>query len=324
MKSSFFLLTILLCTMSLSYGQNGVSGYINADLKGEQQVVLSRKSLGDTKTDAKILAAVRVNQDGFFSFEDSLFSSHDEVYNVAVRTLPNSSEADLDTTISSFRSFILSNKDSLFFYKGSADLVNYATSSKADREWQKLKEHERAISAAESPEADHYAQETREYARDSLQILLVKLLSIQTLDDKDLLERDIKENPDYYLDLLLKLRTSELDPASYAHYESKIREVNQDIIQRKYYVSMAFNVAGLLLIIFLGFWLYRVKKKMPQTTLAPLSKQENNIKALIIEGKTNKEIAEELFISTSTVKTHITNIYSKLKVSNRRELIQKD
>ncbi|HDZ13708.1 MAG TPA: response regulator transcription factor [Pricia sp.] len=36
-----------------------------------------------------------------------------------------------------------------------------------------------------------------------------------------------------------------------------------------------------------------------------------------------KEIANELFISLSTVKTHITNIYGKLKVSGRQELLRR-
>jgi len=44
---------------------------------------------------------------------------------------------------------------------------------------------------------------------------------------------------------------------------------------------------------------------------------------LILQGKSNKEIANELFISLSTVKTHITNIYNKLKVSSRQELLRK-
>ncbi|HET7361516.1 MAG TPA: LuxR C-terminal-related transcriptional regulator [Salinimicrobium sp.] len=52
-----------------------------------------------------------------------------------------------------------------------------------------------------------------------------------------------------------------------------------------------------------------------------LSKQENTIKNLIVEGKTNKEIANELFISPST---HITNIYSKLQISGRKELCESE
>ncbi|HEY5689467.1 MAG TPA: helix-turn-helix transcriptional regulator, partial [Yeosuana sp.] len=38
-----------------------------------------------------------------------------------------------------------------------------------------------------------------------------------------------------------------------------------------------------------------------------LTKQEQNILALILENKSNKEIAEILFVSVSTIKTHINN-----------------
>jgi DNA-binding NarL/FixJ family response regulator len=42
---------------------------------------------------------------------------------------------------------------------------------------------------------------------------------------------------------------------------------------------------------------------------------------LILSGKSNREIAEALFISESTVKTHARNIFSKYAVSSRAELI---
>ncbi len=53
------------------------------------------------------------------------------------------------------------------------------------------------------------------------------------------------------------------------------------------------------------------------------SARETEIIQLLVKGRTNKEIGEELFISVNTVKTHIKNIYSKLKISNRIQLIQK-
>jgi NarL family two-component system response regulator LiaR len=39
----------------------------------------------------------------------------------------------------------------------------------------------------------------------------------------------------------------------------------------------------------------------------------------VAEGKTNKDIAEELFITIKTVKTHVTNILSKLEVDDRTQ-----
>ncbi len=54
-----------------------------------------------------------------------------------------------------------------------------------------------------------------------------------------------------------------------------------------------------------------------------LTAQEQKVANAIKEGKTNKEIAAELFISLSTVKTHINNIYKKLGVGSRKELLSK-
>lgn len=48
-----------------------------------------------------------------------------------------------------------------------------------------------------------------------------------------------------------------------------------------------------------------------------LSKRETEILALLATGATNREMAQQLFISESTVKTHLVHIYSKLGVDNR-------
>ena len=56
---------------------------------------------------------------------------------------------------------------------------------------------------------------------------------------------------------------------------------------------------------------------------APLSEREEEVARLLIEGKTNKDIAEQLFVSANTIKSHIKKIYSKLGVNNRLQLIHK-
>ena len=54
-----------------------------------------------------------------------------------------------------------------------------------------------------------------------------------------------------------------------------------------------------------------------------LSDREEEILNLLIRGKQYKEIADTLFISTATVHTHIHNIYEKLHVRSRAELMAK-
>ena len=46
---------------------------------------------------------------------------------------------------------------------------------------------------------------------------------------------------------------------------------------------------------------------------------ELEVLKLIAEGKTNQEIADELFIGIKTVKTHVSNVLSKLGVEDRTQ-----
>lgn len=52
-----------------------------------------------------------------------------------------------------------------------------------------------------------------------------------------------------------------------------------------------------------------------------LTQREKELIELIYSGKTNKEIAEMLFLAESTVKTHVYNIFRKMEVKNRIEVI---
>jgi DNA-binding CsgD family transcriptional regulator len=54
-----------------------------------------------------------------------------------------------------------------------------------------------------------------------------------------------------------------------------------------------------------------------------LSEREKQVLDFIVLGKSNKEIADLLYIALSTVKTHINNIYKILEVQSRREAIDK-
>ena len=58
-----------------------------------------------------------------------------------------------------------------------------------------------------------------------------------------------------------------------------------------------------------------------KTHLNALSTREQNVLQLLVEGLEYKQIAEKLFISPATVRTHIANIYQKLHVNSKAQAI---
>lgn len=54
-----------------------------------------------------------------------------------------------------------------------------------------------------------------------------------------------------------------------------------------------------------------------------LTDRENEVLNLLSKGKSYASIAEELFLSINTIKTHVRNIYEKLQVSSKEELMHK-
>ncbi len=55
--------------------------------------------------------------------------------------------------------------------------------------------------------------------------------------------------------------------------------------------------------------------------MEPLTPKEIKILSLLSQGYSNNVLAEKLFVSTSTVRTHLRHINSKLNVGNRTEAV---
>lgn len=52
-----------------------------------------------------------------------------------------------------------------------------------------------------------------------------------------------------------------------------------------------------------------------------LSNRESEVAELVTKGLSNKEVANQLFVTEKTVKFHLTNIYKKMQVKSRAQLI---
>ncbi len=101
-------------------------------------------------------------------------------------------------------------------------------------------------------------------------------------------------------------------------------------------VSVEVHV-GLLAVLFtaLGVWVGLRLTRKPVTVAVPfqrdsrrvqqleLSKRELEVLELLAQGYSNQEIADRLFVSLNTVKTHTSNLFGKLGVSRRTQAVQK-
>lgn len=137
------------------------------------------------------------------------------------------------------------------------------------------------------------------------------------------------QNKDYYDELKTRLNSQYSNSPFTLQYEQEISS-DQSLgtqgtsIYKKPFSTYVLFGGSLFLLLVLGYFSLAQKKKLVQKKAKEaLTNQELNILNAIREDKTNKEIASHLFISLSTVKTHINNIYKKLGVNTREEIKKK-
>jgi DNA-binding NarL/FixJ family response regulator len=70
----------------------------------------------------------------------------------------------------------------------------------------------------------------------------------------------------------------------------------------------------------LATWAAQPPAGEPVQPLEPLTEREEEVLTLVARGRTNAEIAAELFIGVTTVKTHVTSLLTKLGARNRVEI----
>jgi DNA-binding NarL/FixJ family response regulator len=127
----------------------------------------------------------------------------------------------------------------------------------------------------------------------------VKVLVLSTFDDDQYIAESIRAGAKGYL--LKDMPAEELVQAIRLAYQG--------------YAQLA---PGLLDKLIKQPW--AIAKQAASSELEMLTRREQEVLQLITNGATNREIAEQLFITEGTVKTHVTHLLNRLNCKNRAQL----
>ncbi len=341
MKKYFILFFVIFCQNA--FGQYKISGYLKTD-KPYKTVYLSALRFDEHNQmyERQIITSVQTDSIGYFEFKGNLLPKQDQFY----RIYSNINEGSLDFIRSpqrrNYHNFIFSNKDTIFFPENSNLFwfTNAVNTNDADKEYQQMLAFENKLrnefNNTQNVEIldeiqNAFLDRYKIYCRDSIKSPLVSLLAYSRIKNaiKDL-NADYDEDPVFYNTLLSKLEKTYGNSSYYLQFREELLLLAKDKVFKKY--TFHRNLNYLLLFLLVAALIFATKiflknkqliKQHTNENYSHLTEQERKITELLLQGKSNKEIASALFISLSTVKTHLTNIYAKLKVSNRQQVIAK-
>ena len=344
MKKNLLIILIPLFYCIPSYSQYSISGYIKSKEKNKT-VYLSLLKYNEEQliSNEQVLLSTTTDSTGYFEIKGKLLSDKNKLYRIHSNLEEGHSGFQLsdDGKIKNFHNFIFSNSDTIHFpHKSNVWFNNSKNSNSADKEWRKSLNYERNLldefSQTQNSEAitqskKSFINEFKLYCKDSISHPLVKLLAFSkiTINAKNL-KRNFKNDPHFYYNIQNNLNQYYSGTSYYLQFQEEISKLSVSVINQKYKFHKTLNyilsIILLSLLIALFFLLRKLKEKRKKEIaieVSTLTNQENKVAELICSGMSNKEIASNLFISSSTLKTHIRNLYSKLEISNRQQLIDK-
>lgn len=130
----------------------------------------------------------------------------------------------------------------------------------------------------------------------------IKVLILTTFNEDEYIFEGLRNGADGYL--LKDISSQDLVKAIKTVYEGNV--LLQPDVAKKMLGAMTYNNAA--------------QSNLDRRIFKELTKKEYEIALLIGEGKSNKEIANTLYITEGTVKNHITKILDKLDLRDRTQL----
>ncbi len=337
----FFIFSWL--AVNLCYGQYQFEGQLAEDTASKTvylSVIEDYRKLSRVYLE-QIFRKTTTDSVGFFRFEGANLPIDNRIYRIHIDDCADmgsgSNHIFGKCTDTKSITFIANNKDTLFFPRTFedevlCDITSTNPSSDALLQIDVLKEEmvfdfgDFRSEANRKLNTKMWFDQLQEFGtglNDPLaELYIYDFLSDRRNETYNYYLNDVAEN-DYYLSLQNRLQKVYGDAPFARLYTDEIA-VDKQIRPLKN--PSGFNwkwlLIGLLAFsVVLNLYLWRRNKaKNTDNPMAKLTAQERKIVACILEDKTNKEIATDLFISHSTVKTHINNLYKKLSVSTREEV----
>ncbi|WKK67034.1 helix-turn-helix domain-containing protein [Lutimonas zeaxanthinifaciens] len=324
------------------YGQYSISGYLDTPEKNKRVYLCLLKfdelnAIGSNQ----ILTSTVTDSLGYFSFEGSLLSDKHALYRIYANLdedVEGVQKYDMED-LKNFHNFIFSNKDTIVFEKNKKFwFSSNSNTNSIDKEWNAYGSYIDKLRAEFSDfnnqemikqTTEQFLSELKSFVLEKETHPLTTLILLGSLPESGI-KKDLNDDPEFYVQLLGQLNDY-YDNSSYAlQYRSFLddqyrSETKEDLA---FFKKLSYAL-GFLCLLFLGglvFLSIKLKQAgiIQQTPIDfSLTTQEEKVAELMIDNKTNKEIASELFISLNTVKTHIRNLYAKLEVSNRTEFVEK-
>ena len=282
------LLSLCILTSFQFFAQTAISGYVDTNLIDlNEEIHLTKIALEDIPNydKAKKVAVTKINKNGFFEFKKKQIADKNAIYRLYI----NRFEKALKDTLQVEHLFLFSKKDSIRFKKSKIPFAQYVNSNTADNEWQKLRRYEQQLRKTDLKKEDSlskgYVGKLKSYAKDSAQILMVKLIGIKQLDNKALLDKDIVKNTKYYVALLQELKESDIERSQYLFLENKLAFLTTEVAENKYATSKIVITFLGFIILGLVFFVLKSRNQKDKFAESNLSKQEKNIQGLILQGK---------------------------------------
>ncbi|TCK65261.1 regulatory LuxR family protein [Winogradskyella wandonensis] len=341
------LVILLLFVYFVCEAQYSFSGYIDAE-EWQSTVYLSlvedyRKI--DGVYSEQIIAKTIANADGYFKFTGNMLDEANRIYRIHVdkcsENLQDSNHFNGHCSDSKALIFIANNNDNLelpFSFDNEVFCNIISTNPKANAfvKIDSLKQDMKFAYGEFRSETNRKLNnrkwfKTLQNFGKSLNEPLAELyiyayLSDRTSDLHNYYVEDLSKN-NYYDDLKTKLLLAYPESTYTKQYTNELASdkfmisTSDKTNSSMYWQYLLYGILGLSLVGNIYFILQKrnAKKQSKQRLKDKLSKQERVVLDLLLQDKTNKDIAETLFLSVSTVKTHTNNIYKKLNVQSRED-----